>query len=157
MVVRADGNQHRRKFQRDLLATQPDFSVRGRHPSRELFTVTDLSSVERRSVGKGTHLEESPGFFDTNEFNLIAENDFDRLNNKTAHTFFVRRGKFDRFLFIRVLPFFFSLWKEILFGKVEERLKFLSLQNLYSSRNTKTSISYEVSLVKYIFHDYLFS
>lgn len=156
MVVRADGNQHRRKFQRDLLATQPDFSVRGRHPSRELFTVTDLSSVERRSVGKGTHLEESPGFFDTNEFNLIAENDFDRLNNKTAHTFFVRKGKFNRFLFIRVLPFFFSLWKEILFGK-EERLKFLSLQNLYSSRNTKTSISYEVSLVKYIFHDYLFS
>lgn len=63
MIVRADGNQHRRKFQRDLLATQPDFSVRGRHPSRELFTVTDLSSVERRygrrSVGKGTHLEES--------------------------------------------------------------------------------------------------
>lgn len=152
MVVRADGNQHRRKFQRDLLATQPDFSVRGRHPSRELFTVTDLSSVERRSVGKRTHLEESPGFFDTNEFNLIAENDFDRLNNKTAHTFFVRRGKFDRFLFIRVLPFFFFVK-----GKVEERLKFLSLQNLYSSRNTKTSILYEVSLVKYIFHDYLFS
>lgn len=129
MVVRADGNQHRRKFQRDLLATQPDFSVRGRHPSRELFTVTDLSSVERRSVGKRTHLEESPGFFDTNEFNLIAENDFDKLNNKTAHTFFVRRGKFDRFLFIRVLPFFFFVK-----GKVEERLKFLSLQNVQEMR-----------------------
>lgn len=115
MVVRADGNQHRRKFQRDLLATQPDFSVRGRHPSRELFTVTDLSSVERRSVGKGTHLEESLGFFDTNEFNLIAENDFDRLNNKTAHTFFVRREKFDRFLFIHVLPFFFFLYERKFF------------------------------------------
>lgn len=86
MVVRADGNQHRRKFQRDLLATQPDFSVRGRHPSQELFTVTDLSSAETRyGQRKGDTSRGIPGFFGTNEFNLIAESDFNRLNNNGAY------------------------------------------------------------------------
>lgn len=132
MVVRADGNQHRRKFQRDLLATQPDFSVRGRHPSQELFTVTDLSSAETRyGQRKGDTSRGILGFFGTNEFNLIAESDFDRLNNNGAYFPRLKRKVWGIFIVCLCVYFFFFVFLFV-YGRSDFLEKLVFLLDLFS-------------------------
>lgn len=101
--------------------------------------------------GKGTHLEESPDSLVPMNLSLIAESDFDRLNNNGAYFSRLKRKFWGIFIVCLCVYFFFfcfsfCLWKEWFFGKVGFFARFI--QRRERSIFKKATISLFIFLKK---------